>query len=974
MAITDYEPSPISSVVDRLGEAKYDPTLLIAAELETIELLTNGEVVLADPTHPAVMLLEMSAVNSANNLQETISLLRKQYPSLAYTESDLYRHMSDIDYINCFATPSKTRLTFAILMNDLNTRLIRDNSERCWKGVIPRNSKFTVDNTVFVLDYPIVIRRYDTGAIQIAYDTSIASPIQNVNEVVITPTVRTSATGENWLFFEVEVIQLSYNTSYFTLDKIYNFKKDIDFIDQYYYTRVYYRNNKTNNAWVEIKTTHSDQVFDSNVPTALLTVLSNQLSVKIPVIYFTSDQLSGELRVDVYTTKGELVMNLANYTPEQFSAVLMPIDEEKDYSDYVDTFSNISYYVYSPYLTSGGKSKISFEQLRDRVIYNSTGPQVLPITTVNLDAAGENNGFDIVKTVDVLTKRIMLASRKLPKPSSPRLITPANLGMVTYVGVMNDLLRSSSAIQNQDRFTIKANSIYKRTNGKLQILNSAELNYLQTLGQTSFIREINENDYLYSPFYYVLDESTDEFDVRVYSLNLPIARNLSFVRQNQTLQLFVNTKAYTLIKTPSGYRLTIETNSGTYFKTEPDSSVGVQLAFLPYGENTLAYINGTLIGKTENNERIYQFDIETNHDIDSDNLICITNAEVQGISDYQAWISLNTDFNIIYHTTSTTTNYVADKTDLILGKFLLPVGSVGNAHETIQLELGKTLKQLWRRAHSYQLDTVYQTYDHDIPLLYEQDTYEQDPVTGATFSIVNGEVVYNTLHLAGEAVLDTEGNPVYKHRKGDVILDANQEPLTISSITTGREFDMLVIDASYYFANDTASVSYRQEIETVLCSWITEDVISLQDSLLEKTYMYFYPKNTLGQVEVYVENNEQLYVDAEQEFTVILYVSQGIYDDVEIRTKIENSTTALLDQYVSKSVINMTEIRNALRTMYGDTVKGFKLDGLGGDRNFEIVQMVDGRQNLSLKKKLVIQADRKLFVTDAVNFDFRVMK
>lgn len=108
MNTEDYKQTPLAELKDRLSEAKYDPLLLVRSQIETIEEITNGEVLLMDPTHPFVMQLEMSACMAANTMQENIGLLRRVYPVLAEASEDLYMHMSDTDYINRFATASPT--------------------------------------------------------------------------------------------------------------------------------------------------------------------------------------------------------------------------------------------------------------------------------------------------------------------------------------------------------------------------------------------------------------------------------------------------------------------------------------------------------------------------------------------------------------------------------------------------------------------------------------------------------------------------------------------------------------------------------------------------------------------------------------------------------------------------------------------------------------------------------------------------
>jgi hypothetical protein len=371
-------------------------------------------------------------------------------------------------------------------------------------------------------------------------------------------------------------------------------------------------------------------------------------------------------------------------------------------------------------------------------------------------------------------------------------------------------------------------------------------------------------------------------------------------------------------------------------------------------------------------ERVFAFDIETNHECDDRNLLAITNAQVAGVNDYKAWIDLETRVTLLHYTGDVPQMFIPDETTQLLGKFMLDPIMMGNAMERLTIHFGDALVNLWRRNHSYALDVEYQKYTENIPLYYEADVFDPHP-DGTVFDLVDGEIVYRYLHRLGDPVLDGSGEQVYKHYVGDVVLDEQGNPIKLAQSTTGREIDVLVVDGRYYFADDEATVAYRDEIADTLTAWITGDIATIQENLLEQTDIYFYPKTTLGNIKVYVENNEQDFITAEQTFKVTLYVKFSIHSDPVIRTALENATVSLLDNYISQNVINMTEVREKLKDMYGDSVSAFKISGLGGAMDYEIVSMASNKNKLCLKKILTIQPDMKMFVKDAVEFEFKLV-
>lgn len=969
MEFTNYTTTPISKVASDMEPFKRDPTALTQSALETVESILNGEATLMSPGSPFIMLMEMACVTSANVVRENLVLLRRQYPSLCITNEEIYHHMADEDYIGRFSVPAETEMTLAIQVQGLINGMVRDDSENAWKAILPRDMSIEVDGYTFMPLYPIVLRRYDNGILQVNYDSQVENPILPLRDSIITPEIRISSSGEEWVFLKIKTLQIKANPNYFTVEKTYRFKKTMVFEDQFHHARVFYRNNATGRDWVEMRTTHSDQTFDSNYPTALLRVDNYTLTVDIPVVYLSTGMVSGEVRADTYTTKGEIHVNMADYRPEQYVVSLTAIDEEKDASEYTLAMADVSYYAYCLETLSDGKNGMAFATLRKNVIYNSDGPQSLPITNVQLQASGESNNFEIVKNIDVLTNRVYLATRKLPLPLNKNLITSASMGIATVISTLENLKQSRRVIDNGSRITIKSKTLFENVNGQVRLLNNQALAELDVLPPTTKVTRINASQYLYTPFYHVLDNTEGNFEQRAYSLDQPQAKDLNILRQNHTLQLFVNTGSFELTKTINGYQLRIITRSGNHYIGLGDNEVGVQLAYYPRYETTLAYINGVLEGKLSDGERIYRFDINISYDFNSENSMEITNSDVQGVSGYKGWVELEKQFYIFHHTTSVSTNYRADETDGLIGKFILPQGSVGNSMERLTLRFGESLDLLWSRARSYITEPVYNRHTVDIPLLHTETQYEVDPITG---SIFDSDMNYRVIANIGDPVLDIEGRPVMKHKVGDVILDENKNPVLSSASVTGREFDLLVVDGRYLFANDSVYSDYRVEIDKLLTEWITKNVQEHQDRLLDVTNIYFYPRTTIGLVKVHTENHGTVLLPSEQSFTVELHVKKDIFDNSDIRKTLRRTTIQILDEAVSASTVNMTSVKDTLRKTYGASVDAFEITGLGGSENYQLLTMASNEYRLCLKKKLEMAPDHSYIVTDDVNVEFKL--
>ena len=181
----------IKDLMANLERVKYNPSSIQRVIYEYLDEVTDGVVNVVDPSNPFVFLLESSAVSTAAAVTECVSNLRKMYPSLAVTQDDLYYHMTDADYLNRFATPTEATMTLVILASDIQNKMAYDDVGKCHRATIPRDTQFVVDGLVFTMQYPIDIRRFETGLVQMSYDATVQSPLNSLNANIITPEIRT---------------------------------------------------------------------------------------------------------------------------------------------------------------------------------------------------------------------------------------------------------------------------------------------------------------------------------------------------------------------------------------------------------------------------------------------------------------------------------------------------------------------------------------------------------------------------------------------------------------------------------------------------------------------------------------------------------------------------------------------------------------------------------------------------------------
>lgn len=968
--LTTTESIQLSDHLTNLDLVKYNPSAIQSYILNQLSYVSGGKVNIVDPTNPFVFLLEASCVNTAAAVNHNRQSLRKQYASLSQTTDELYHHLSDKDLIDRFATPSATEVTFLIQYETLLGQMVRDDTEGCIKATIARDTVITASTYSFTLQYPIVIRYFDNSVLQIAYSTEIISPLQELSTNIIEYDIRKDTSNLRWLRFKVPMSQFVITSNNYNVQASQYFKQTIEFTDQYYYCRAFYKN--TDGDWTEMSTTHTDQVYDPYTPTAVLKVYDTEVVVYIPPVYVNTNQITGEVRFDIYTTQGDLTIDMSNFKVTEFSTVFRSIDEERDSDEYTAVMSNVSYLAYSDSVATGGSDALSFTELRERHIMNAIGYPNLPITNVQVPASIDRKGFDVIKNVDVVTNRIFLATKNLPSPVDTSLITPANLTIETFTTSLSVLSGYSEIYTNDNRYTIPSSMLYTYDNGKVNIFTKSELSVLQNKPLSDIVDTVNNTKFLYSPFYYVLDNTKDEFKMRAYHLDQPIVSGLNFISQNITADLTVNTSSYTISKTDTGFRLTVFVTSDSYYKKLADKYVSAQLAFIPEGESKYVYLNGYIAGTDSSGERIFMFDIETSYDIDSNDLLYLTNFKMFSTNAVTIPTVLSNTFNILYTTSSRPLDYIADEAQSIIGDFLLDDDSIVITRESIDILFGYSLSSLWKNTRTVIDSDGYQKYTENVPLTYANDVYEVYEGTDSIMKVnVDGTISYNLIHAKGDTVYSEAGDIVYKYLKGDVVLDENDQPVPIADEYLTRYLDLLFVDGAYFFATDQNYQDYRDEIASVINTWVVSSLASIDQKLLEQTEIYYYPKKSHGTVEVTTEIDTTTVIDASQTIDVIYYVQKSVYNDDRIREKIEQNTIALINTLIQGSTVSKSDMIEQLKTLFDEMIIAVEVSGLGGSaNNYPTVTLVDSSQRLSIGKKLVVQADDTTIVKETINVSF----
>ncbi len=965
----------ISSMIGDIEKYKFNPVMIQRTALEALRIASNGEINIVDPTNPFIFCLENTATNTAAFMQQNEASTRRLYPSAALTDEDLYLHMSDKDYIGRFATPSSAIFTIVLSKIELMTRLVLDPLTGIRKITIPRNTEFKIADISFSLQYPVDIRLLNHGGLQIVYNTEKISPLQTLTTNIVDWDEVSDTNNQDYIRFRVEAFQFNIVTSYNDITSASGFKTDVSIEDYFYHVRCYMQDNL--GVYNEIQTTHTQQVYDPYVATAVITVLDKLVKVTIPIIYINTGLVSGKLRIDVYQTKGNLDMLLGNHNLEDFSANWINIDKKDDtvYTTPIRNFKTLA--IFSTTHVYGGRSALTFLELRSRVIQNAIGAYSLPVTNIQLRTTLEDNGYDVVRNIDTVTNRVYLATRSLPKPADERIITAASASMASVIFKVSEAIGCHGVINNTDSVTFTPDVIYSNTNGIIKPISLGEFNSINSLSFSQKCKLITSSNYFYSPFHYVMDYSGATFEVRPYYLDSPQIETKSFVEENVSTGLQVSIDAaYSITKTETGYDLVFTTKSTDTYKALPDNEIMVQLGFNYKNYNEKSFLLGTSVGTDPaTKERMFKFEITSNFNIDAYDYLTVNSFRYPS-SSVEIKTQLFQEMDIYFITTTNMPGtWVSSQIDNELGKFQLPLTAVGITHEKMKIRFGHALKNLWVQSRSFVEEIPYQRYTANIAAVYEKDVYETDPVTGSIFKLdatgkiqvdASGKPIFVLLHPKGTPILDENSKQVYRHLAGDIINDVNGLPVPVENYKRElvRNIDILTIDGAYYFSNDPVVTNYTKSFIDSLLNWITVDLIKFNATLLDQTKIYFFPKVTLGDIKVLTLNGIESTIPAGQSIKVKLHVNALTYNNPTLLTAITKTTIKVIDNALKNVVISVSAIEYDLINAYGTDVINVEVVGISGTLDLKTFTILDKSNSCSIKKRLTLLADNRMVVEE----------
>lgn len=968
-------------IIAKMISLRNDPTAIQEFSLNMLDAASGGAINLPDANSPVFYALETAALLASSTMQHDADLMAAFYPKMANSYDNLYRWMSDDQYPNRFASPSRLYLMFIINADEIRARAIPvvagsddDLLSVYSKLVIPRNSQFSIAGFMFSMEYPIEIRIMKHGGFVIVYDTSEKTPLLTLEDNQLQKYTQT-INGNEYLGITTMLRQIATNAYYSTVTKSSGFKATYTLNGNMFYAVRAFVRNGTNDPWTECEITHSAQIYDNTVLTFAAKVLEDVVVVSLPDVYVSNKLGVNKLvRIDVITTNGVLAIEPSTVTGATVTANWL------DYNYPTGKLSNFA----APFVavnektlqvTSslvGGANEKTVEQLRQQVIYAANNT-VYPITQAQLSSKLTDLGYDILKVEDTPTGRVYQVTREVPKQTTKKMNTSIGSCVVTMVMTTEQLTAYSAVKDNGRRVTITPDALYRVVDGIHTMLTDTERMALNRMTLDERAKQINTNSYLYTPFYYVLDITDNILVTRAYELNNPVLSYKSFNYENNSVGVNVSASSTTFAKTENGYTFAVVTSSDDIYKGLSDDDVMCQMVFTPVGESDYAYLNGVVTGRTSDNERIWTFSLSTNMDVNAADSLVLTSFAQYGNAPTTLDALLSDSFTVLFMIgTAVLPNLVTlSESDDKQGRWYLNQDMVVVTDQSYQLKFGDALTYLYTRQLPTVSSTQYLTYTDDEPWRYSANVYKKTTLPNGNEVLEfdsSGDPILE--HAAGDVMRDSEGLILIRYEKGEYKRDVSGALIPVSARAIQNEFDVIVFDAAYYFTTNTLDEVYVSSVDTTVVDWVTKDMVTVNGNVLERTTIQVLPKKTMGTVDVVVNAKESRQIDAAMSIEVTLYLTENGYKNFDLRENLRPKIKTTIVDILKEDTWSLSDIINAICEYKTDEVTEVDVTPVGTSKDIKVISMVDSTMRCAAKKRLEVNADGTLSVGEDITVNF----
>lgn len=953
-----------------------NPLILQAEVLEELGTRMNSggttDDAVVDPNNVFCFLLEGASNATANFALAVENELAKQLALRAQTSEEIYKHMSDFDYVNMFSSPAEAVITLTLSKTYILDNAVEYN-ENTLQVIIPKDTYFKIGKYKLGIFYPIIIQvNKSTKNCLVMWDTSEANPLKELMQNIIPKTEMTYQTME-LLSIAIPVSQFTKVTENIDVNASQGFTQRFKYTDKFFGIRLF---TVVNGKKVELRQTLSDTNYDPYTLTAAISLEpeTSKVKVSIPQIYFTSKLMGDKLTVEIYTTLGKLDADISTIPPEGNIANFALDGKESVYSKILSRMP-VAAVTAATKKISGGSNGYGLEELRSRAINNAFYTSVL-VSPMDLTKHFQDLGFSISKYLDNLTNRIYFAYKLFTDESSD-IVPVTHAPVKLYKGIES----SVTSIKNTSdgSLFVLPTTLYKYDDASQSAtpVTDGELLLLNALPKKDLVDEFNNIQYVRYPFHYKLSTVDRYPKVTSYNLMNPLVNHFIFDRDNDSVisQMVASNGAIAhLNQGSSGYLVRLTVFKSSDLNNIPESDLLVWVYTTSMDGRKVGTV-ATYVG-TQGSDSVYEFKLETGYDMDDDGNIYLTNLKDENSSALNYKVPLTNQFKVSFLVKGS--YYDAPYTEAALFEGIpqeYQDDYLVMARQKFTITLGYRLDDvIYNNIDIHWANKQYQTYAQTEYHTYDTDIYQVDENGIPVYAISNGQLIFNRIHKKGDFVLDADGNKVVKHLVGEVILDENNKPILLKDRNIIYYTHLMLVDACVFLSEETSRQNYSKNLTEKLESYF-DMLRQSRGELLEQTQLYFRPIKTLGSGKFGIGDGNMITLPLNMSFGFRCHVPAYVLSDPETLAMVEKTIIATIEEEITGTVISLTDIASKItKKKLPEYVKAMDVLGINGDIDLQTLTVDVADNQVSIDQTLYVTKDNKIAIKKNVNLEYVAIK
>lgn len=938
----------------------YSPATAFNKSVQLCSEAISGDLDVIDPNNPFINLLEVGAIQVAGLAARMDLQTRKKFPRLAQEITDLYPHMTDSDYLDLFATPVRQHIiSFGIAVSQITANAIYNDTAAMYEMDIPRDTVITANGYSFMFNQTIIISVYQNGDIIAYFDDSQSADIVTRESNSIDTHIETYD-GTSMFFMDIPCDQMAIQTVSETISASNAWNQTITFTNSFYYARGYYSQDD-GTSWTEMHTVFNGNYYDPSEPTMVITVGDGKVQALIPDVYIQNSQVGTTARVDIYTTQGAQTIDLSNVASSDYKMVYNDFSNlSADYIGAIQAVSTIV--VYSTASTTGGADAMTFEEIRDKVIYSGYGKQGA-YNLAELKEKMTELGYSTYLQQDDLTNRIYVASRA---PDTATAIAAAGLSSgisvvnepIQFVPALNETTYAMTVNDSENRTTISPKMLYTESGGTVTMVNDTDWAAFNALEDDAQVAELNANNYFWSPLHTILDYDNSAFVARCYWMTNPSNTYINVKATNSGVGFSALVSDVSIEYNDDNYVVTVQCER----PTDTDGFVG-QLVYTD-SDGTLWRWNASNSNLTDDTMD-FVFTISTSYDIDSDHTFDSDGTDNDGNQGVRLPIAPTFTFLLLIESDSQT----ASSFDNLI---YMDDGNTysGVTYETMKIVFGYYMQYMNLVPRPILTNTVYETYADNVYDTYPSTVYVTDEDGVPTLTETDGVYSLTVLHEAGDQKVDDDGNPIVLHAKGEKKVNESTGAYVVSqSSVYGREVKLPIFDARFRFATTDLMETFTATIPSQIYQYLSTDITNMQSSLFENTKLYFEPTVTHKSTSVRLSSTKTTTMQTAISFTFTIQLTESAYNDNDFRSTLIDSATAAVVDVLASTTVSVMDIISAIQALAPTRILNVTVENEPlGDTG--VAEIEDNASKFTLAKTMVLQANGLKTIEEDINFGF----